>query len=629
MSGVAAIVNTNGERASRELIVNMASLMAIRGPERQQYWCDDNIAMAHTLLLTSPNSLNESQPSSLDGKIWISADVRIDGREELVSRLKAYQCEIDALTSDEKLVLFAYQIWGVDCLKYLIGDFAFTLWDSSKQRLFCATDQFGVVPLYYASTSQGLCVSNTLNAIRLHPDISNELDELAVADYLLFRINQNPNGTFFKHISHLPAGHFLIFEDGKVQSERYWSIAEKCDIHHAKPKQYVEEFEHLFKLAVADRSCSDSVSVHLSGGMDSSSVAALSNVLMHERKMPRRVVAYTYGASGNLPDLESPIAQEIAQHYGMEHHILQEASNSLNSATAPDDLRSPEPRFTTRDTSNYHLLRHAASHSSVLLSGFGGDPLLQASRVNWGSVNTPSKFFSILRQFQHHWSLYQTRPPLGLQQKRKWREAQQSISERQIPSWINQQFAQEHMLEERMRAVLTENIIPFNAQSSMTNGGLWRRVFCWNDPGFTHIPIKVRHPFFDTRLLKYAQTLPPTPWLYNKTILRQSMHNLLPKSVLMRPKTPLPGNGLQATLSKNSESPTRYNALLENNLLEKYIDLEQIKSTLNTTKPSNRADFKAIIRAVTLSDWLAGYQIAPVIRRMKGDNTHVTRIKHR
>ena len=200
MSGIAAILNHQGFDVDEELIIAMAALMTGRGPEYQQYWADDNIAMAHTLLSTTLESADENQPSTLDGKVWLSADIRIDARDELIGKIKTREANISASTTDDKLLLHAYRIWGVDCLEHIIGDFAFILWDSINQRLFCATDHFGVAPLYYASTSQGLCVSNTLNAIRLHPDISNELDELAIADYLLFRINENSKGTFFENI---------------------------------------------------------------------------------------------------------------------------------------------------------------------------------------------------------------------------------------------------------------------------------------------------------------------------------------------------------------------------------------------------------------------------------------------
>ncbi|MGK0437708.1 MAG: asparagine synthase (glutamine-hydrolyzing) [Paracoccaceae bacterium] len=623
MSGIAAILNTQSSANNEQLIVDMAAMMARRGPAYQQYWCNDNIAMAHTLLPTTLRSVDENQPSTINGDIWLTSDVRIDARDELIRKIKAYEPTIESNLTDDQLLLHAYRVWGVDCLEHIIGDFAFILWDSPNRRLFCATDHFGVAPLYYATTSQGLCISNTLNAIRLHPEVSNQLDELAVADYLLFRINENNNGTMFEDIKHLPAGHCLIHEHNDTRLKKYWSSGPTEEFHHTTPASYLEEFGDLLKTAVEDRISTQSIGVHLSGGMDSSSVTAMANMSGRAQQTPTKITAYTYGASGELTDLESPFACEIANQMGIEHHIIPSLDESLDHPATPQDLRSPEPRFTSRETTTYKLLEHVATHSSVLLSGFGGDPLLRGRSLNRGDFSSPSKLFSMLKHFQQHRKLFGVRPSLGLRPKQS-----NDIEQREIPAWINPDFSEKHQLLERFHSILATKTAPNSAQISMTNGGLWRRIFCWNDPGFTHIPVKVLHPFFDTRLLAYAQNLPPFPWLQDKTILRQAMRPYLPISVIERPKTPLPGNGLQSVLSRKTP-PNRFHKLLNNPQLGNYLNITPLKSVLTDPNNSNKADFKAIIRAITLSDWLAGYEKAPITPILKRDQKNVRRIKFR
>jgi len=628
MSGIAAVLNSTGCPVDENLIIDMASLMSTRGPRYQHYWLDGAIALAHTSLVSSPYSSSDSQPSTLEGQVWISADARIDGRSDLLTKIKAYQPNIRNDLSDDQLILHAYRIWGVDCLGKFIGDFCFTLWDKSKQRLLCATDQFGVSPLYYAHTSQGLCISNTLNAIRLHPDISSELNELTIADYLMFRINHTPDSTFFTQIKHMPAAHCLLYENGHTSIKPYWCLNEKQEIHYTKPNEYLDEFGYLLKQAVTDRSSVDSVGVHLSGGMDSSSVAALCNINATQQQIPKQVVAYTYGASGGLPDLESPFAREVAEQYNIEHHTL-EAGDELNAPPAPDHLHSPEPRFTSRHTSNYRLLNHVNKHSNVLLTGFGGDPLLQAGKTGWQDVNSPRKMGYLLNLIFYHWANHGKRPSLGLNRHRQFKQSQKRIANQQAPSWLHHDFIERHQLHERLKEILSRNANPYQSHQLMTNAGLWRRVFCWNDPGFTHIPIKVRHPFFDIRLLEYAQRLPAIPWLYNKTILRETMRPILPTSLIERPKVPLPGNGLQAVLSGSKDKSTRYIELLDNAQLTKYIDINEIKSKFNVTQRSIRSDFKAIIRVVTLSDWLTGYEKSPISFKFNWDHSNVKRIEYR
>lgn len=623
MSGIAAVVSPRNPHANEELIIKMATLMATRGPSYQQYWNDSNIAMTHTLLPTTVESALENQPSTVCGDVWITADARIDARNELIDTLKKHFPTINNNTTDDQLILSAYQLWGVECLDHIIGDFAFILWDSKQQRLLCATDHFGVTPLYYAHTPDGVCVSNTLNAIRLHPEVKSDLDQVAIADYLLFRINENKHGTTFEHIKHLPAGHCLIFENNTLRLKRYWRFEPRGQLNHSKPVDCIEEFTHLLKTAVADRSRTDRVSVHLSGGMDSSSVTALAHELCGEQHPLQKVTAYTYGASGDLPDLESPYARQITEQLDIEHHVYSAPDKPLSGTTTPHHLRSPEPRFSTRATTNYNMLEHISRHSNVLMTGFGGDPLLMSQGLRMDDVNSPRKALNMFKQAQHHWRLFGERPSLGLRGNTQRRNK----LNRPVPEWINTDFAHKHALYERYNAIIERKIDVKKSQENMVNSGLWRRIFCWNDPGFTHIPVKVVHPFFDTRLLQFTQTLPPFPWLHHKSILRQAMQPYLPRSVTSRPKTPLPGNGLQSVLSSNPDV-SHYDALLSNPILSPFVAPASLKQALFDSNGSHKNNFKAIIRATTLSDWLNGLSRPTIKHTFNGNKNHVKRITH-
>jgi len=101
------------------------------------------------MLRTTIEQAQEKQPLSLDS-LWITADARVDGRAELIEKLSGKGLEVSKNTPDAELLLKAYQVWGPDGVKHLLGDFAFAIWDGQKQRLFCARDHFGVKPFYYA-----------------------------------------------------------------------------------------------------------------------------------------------------------------------------------------------------------------------------------------------------------------------------------------------------------------------------------------------------------------------------------------------------------------------------------------------------------------------------------------------
>ena len=143
MSGICGIVNQDGAPIDRHLLEEMTAFMAFRGPDAQEVWTNASVGFGHTLLRTTFESEHEQQPFSLDGKVWITADARIDGRDELRKKIAARGRDRIEGVTDAELILHAYDSWGEDCVKHLIGDFAFAIWDGPRKRLFCARDHCG------------------------------------------------------------------------------------------------------------------------------------------------------------------------------------------------------------------------------------------------------------------------------------------------------------------------------------------------------------------------------------------------------------------------------------------------------------------------------------------------------
>ena len=156
---------------------------------------------------------------NLDGKLWITADARIDARKELLAKLP----RSPQVQNDAELILLAYEAWGEDCLQHLIGDFAFAIWDSRSQQLFCARDRFGVKPFFYTHTGDSFLFSNQLRALRFDPRVSNTLNETAIGDYLVFGLNQDLSTTTFRDIQRLPPAHSLTIKNGSLSIRRYWT----------------------------------------------------------------------------------------------------------------------------------------------------------------------------------------------------------------------------------------------------------------------------------------------------------------------------------------------------------------------------------------------------------------------
>ena len=127
MSGFIAVVNTNGEAVSRQLMQTLTASLQSRGPDRQQVWVDGQVGLGHTLFQTTSEAQYEKQPASLDGSVWITGCIRIDAREALITKLGMANEIEPSRTPDSELVLHAYRTWGDSCLEHLLGDFSFVL----------------------------------------------------------------------------------------------------------------------------------------------------------------------------------------------------------------------------------------------------------------------------------------------------------------------------------------------------------------------------------------------------------------------------------------------------------------------------------------------------------------------
>src|SRR5260221_10627406 len=224
MSGICGIVHLDGAPIDPAPLHAMTESLAFRGPDARHVWTEGCAGLGHTMLRTTFEATAERQPASLDGRVWITADARIDARVELATRVEQAGRAVAREVTDAELILHAYYVWGEDCVRQLLGDFTFALWDSRRQRLLCARDHFGVKPFFYARVGRTLVFSNALDGVRAHPSFSMALNDLAIADFLLFEMSQDPAATAFADVARLPSAHALGASASGVETRRYWTF---------------------------------------------------------------------------------------------------------------------------------------------------------------------------------------------------------------------------------------------------------------------------------------------------------------------------------------------------------------------------------------------------------------------
>jgi asparagine synthase (glutamine-hydrolysing) len=415
----------------------------------------------------------------------LEANARIDDRAE------------KSLT-DEELILNAYEAWGEDCVKHLIGDFAFAIWDERLQRLFCARDHFGVKPFFYTDVGGNFNFSSTLNELRLIPGASNALNEIAVGDYLLFGVNQDNSTTIFKDIQRLPPGHTLTVANNQIVIKRYWTPSLPAEVRFRDPQSYVERFSELFSLAVRDRLRANRVAISMSGGLDSTSLAAIASE-------HAEVAGFTVVYDNLIADEERRYSSLAAEHLRIPVTHLSADRFSLFEGK----MDQAEPFLISALTGQFNeLLRLCTEFGSVALTGYDGDALMHEPRVK-----------------------------LRTRIRRMLRKADS------MPEWIDQGFAQRTDLVERWKEFWVnrqERKRP--AAMRALNSKMWTSLFEGYDTGSTKLQLEVRHPFLDIRLVEYLLAIPAEPWCVNKHILRRAMSDKLPAAVLNRQKTGLMGD---------------------------------------------------------------------------------------
>jgi glutamine amidotransferase-like protein/asparagine synthase len=314
MSGIAGILNLDGSPVDGRLLARMTEYLRFRGPDGHGMHAIGNVGFGHTLLKLVEDTGADEQPFTLDGRRWIVADARVDARPDLVAALRARGHELNADAADAELILRAYDAWGDDCVTHLLGDFTFAIWDGPERRLFCARDQLGVKPFYYAQLGRTVVFSNMLDGVRLHPAVSRELNDRAVADFLLFGANQEAGTTTFRDVLRLPPAHSISWSAGVSRCHRYWTLPIDEPIAFTRAGEYAERFLELLGAAVSDRLRTRRVAVLMSGGLDSPTLAAVAAGLLRNRSADWAVHAMTSVYDRLIPDSERHYAGLVAKH---------------------------------------------------------------------------------------------------------------------------------------------------------------------------------------------------------------------------------------------------------------------------------------------------------------------------
>ncbi|HYH06508.1 MAG TPA: asparagine synthase-related protein [Thermoanaerobaculia bacterium] len=554
MSGIAGAVRFDAGAVDPHLFDALAAAIAFRGPQGRETWTGDGVAFA--CARTGGDGLLPA----------IVADARID---------------VPRAESDVAAILDAHRRWGVDAPRHLLGDFSFAIWDAETRRLHAARDRFGVRPFYYARVGAHVVFSNTLAALLDLPALSRELSEEALADFLCFGGNSDPATTTYAAIARLPPAHSMTIDANGVTVRRYWT-PEPVEPRPIREADAVEQLRALLLQSVRDRTRGRSVVVSMSGGLDSTSIAAAA-----ARQERDKVSALTVSWRQVIDDDEADWARGAASALGIDAHLLEPRPAALFEGWEDRFVRGLEPLDNPLSATFFDATRLAATRAPTLFFGLGADSLFAWPHTYFYDLLRDLRLGRFVRESLTYAVTRRRRPPFLLRTRlRRW--LGRSAAAPAALDWIRPEVARRYTLREKWEAA---------AEGARLSAAWLPAAFETQDAGATRIAIEVAAPYLDVRLIDFVLSLPPMPFRADKDVLRSAMNGWLPDRVRCRPKTPLRADPAVSLFVVNRE---RYAApCFRSERLMALLDRTRFADALARPRPD-----AAVLLPVSLARWL-------------------------
>ena len=561
MCGICGVFHFDRKSSvERSVLEAMNRQILHRGPDDAGFYVSQNIGLAMRRLSIIDLQTGRQPLSNEDGTIWLVYNGEIYNHSKLRSHLEARGHRYRS-KSDTETIVHLYEEYGRDCVHHLRGMFAFALWDGRRRRLFAARDRLGIKPFYYRKDSRSFLFASEIKSLLAHADARAELNRDALAEYLAFGYLSGEE-TLFAGIRKLLPGHILeLDESGALRVEPYWDLPSSEETATSSKGYFVDTYRSMLEDAVASHLMSDvPVGVFLSGGLDSSVVAALMTKI---RGGPIETFSVGYDEA---PYSELPYARTVAGHIGSVHHEVRVSGTEFFDALPRLIWHEDEPLVWPSSVSLYFVARLARERVTVVLTGEGSDETLAGyTRYPWTLWNARfDKLYRVLTPAQlRHWIRAATDSPwIEPELKRK---LQHTFLGRDGGSWSSFFFDNFYSAFSAVDQLgLLADTDRWTPEAPYRNSLRWwekssgdliaRLLYtdiktylvelCMKQDNMSMAAsIESRVPFLDHALVEFAAGIPSrykTRGLAGKCILKSAVRDLLPESIINRRKMGFP-----------------------------------------------------------------------------------------
>jgi len=384
MSAILGRINFDKQPVNRGLFETVFGSLEHYGPDGFGLALRDDWALGQRHFAVSRQSPKEQSPHT-DGRLTIVADAILDDRPELVAAL-GMEVRNEASYPDSVLLLAAWRKWGEDCPRYILGDFAFAIWDDAERRLHLVRDHIGARPLYWWRLGRSVLFSTDIRALVTLGEGAADIDWHTVAHFLTKPVRPVPK-CFFKDMCFVRPGEIATIMAGGTNFHRWWRPEELTIRPPGNLDDVLAQVLTHTVDAVQRKVDSDlPIGSHVSGGIDSTAVASIASSILQERGSrlaggymwaPEIGAGYPLMGDGDERGLAAPFCKklDIPLRFGSENA----------GETKYASLKRPLAYEGTADLSEeLDVLCKAQSDGvKVLLSGWGGDETFSAPGIGY------------------------------------------------------------------------------------------------------------------------------------------------------------------------------------------------------------------------------------------------------
>lgn len=551
MCGIAGIISQNKAGEPMMLLRQMIQTIRHRGPDGESYWHNENASVhfGHCRLSIIDLSPSAAQPMHYLNRFTITYNGELYNYLEIRQALEKKEFSFTT-RSDTEVILAAYACYGIDCLQYFDGMFAFAIWDQQEEKLFCARDRFGEKPFYYHHTHSSFLFASEMKALWA-TGLEKIMDPTMLLNYVTTGATSHATDrhqTFFSNISSLPPSHYLLLQiinnEVAIDIQPYWDIDKEQMQPNISDDEVIEKFTSFITTSVQRRLRSDvAIGSSLSGGLDSSCIVALINRLLNPSGRQKTFSAVFPGFEKD----ESAYIKQVVGKLNIDNYTTSPSADDFIEDLQKVIYHQEEPFQSASIYAQYKVYELARQHSvKVILDGQGADETLAGytKYYHWYWQELIGKNqFALQRKerkaasengqkvnwnFNNYLAAWMPQVAANQLEKNTYRQV---ISHPDV----NQEFIEESKRRSSIYKPAVYNLNDILYFNTLQNG--LEELLRYADRNSMAHSLEVRLPFLYHELVQFIFSLPSYYKIKNgftKNLLRLSMQHHLPASIVWR-----------------------------------------------------------------------------------------------